>query len=84
MLRIQNKKRELAAGAFATTKPSAKEVKQTKINEIKALIDVQLVVFSVDNVFYILVNAAHQVTSHAKRFAVFVVKTQMLQINCEN
>ncbi|XP_064929315.1 helicase-like transcription factor isoform X7 [Columba livia] len=40
MLRIQNKKRELAAGAFATTKPSAKEVKQTKINEIKALIDV--------------------------------------------
>lgn len=40
MLRIQNKKRELAAGAFATRKPSANEVKQTKINEIKALIDV--------------------------------------------
>ncbi|NXW87489.1 HLTF factor, partial [Alopecoenas beccarii] len=40
MLRIQNKKRELAAGAFATKKPSANEVKQTKINEIKALIDV--------------------------------------------
>ncbi|XP_065496614.1 helicase-like transcription factor isoform X2 [Caloenas nicobarica] len=39
MLRIQNKKRELAAGAFATKKPSANEVKQTKINEIKALID---------------------------------------------
>ncbi|NXV86713.1 HLTF factor, partial [Calonectris borealis] len=39
MLKIQNKKRELAAGAFATKKPSASEVKQTKINEIKALID---------------------------------------------
>uniref|UniRef100_A0A8C4V5J1 Helicase like transcription factor n=1 Tax=Falco tinnunculus TaxID=100819 RepID=A0A8C4V5J1_FALTI len=39
MLKIQNKKRELAAGAFATKKPSATEVKQTKINEIKALID---------------------------------------------
>ncbi|NWQ80691.1 HLTF factor, partial [Columbina picui] len=40
MLRIQNKKRELAAGAFANKKPSANEVKQTKIDEIKALIDV--------------------------------------------
>ncbi|KAF1650890.1 Helicase-like transcription factor, partial [Eudyptes chrysocome] len=39
MLKIQNKKRELAAGAFATKKPSASEVNQTKINEIKALID---------------------------------------------
>ncbi|NXI96980.1 HLTF factor, partial [Psophia crepitans] len=39
MLKIQNKKRELAAGAFATKKPSASEVKQTKINEIKGLID---------------------------------------------
>ncbi|XP_064372505.1 helicase-like transcription factor isoform X3 [Dromaius novaehollandiae] len=39
MLKIQNKKRELAAGAFATKKPSASEIKQTKINEIKALID---------------------------------------------
>ncbi|NXI61513.1 HLTF factor, partial [Anseranas semipalmata] len=39
MLKIQNKKRELAAGAFATKKPSTSEVKQTKINEIKALID---------------------------------------------
>ncbi|XP_010181283.1 PREDICTED: helicase-like transcription factor, partial [Mesitornis unicolor] len=39
MLKIQNKKRELAAGAFATKKPSASELKQTKINEIKALID---------------------------------------------
>ncbi|XP_074954857.1 helicase-like transcription factor [Phalacrocorax aristotelis] len=39
MLKIQKKKRELAAGAFATKKPSASEVKQTKINEIKALID---------------------------------------------
>ncbi|KAM6414608.1 helicase-like transcription factor isoform 2-T2 [Rhynochetos jubatus] len=39
MLKIQTKKRELAAGAFAAKKPSASEVKQTKINEIKALID---------------------------------------------
>ncbi|KFV76295.1 Helicase-like transcription factor, partial [Struthio camelus australis] len=39
MLKIQNKKRELAVGAFATKKPSASEIKQTKINEIKALID---------------------------------------------
>uniref|UniRef100_A0A8C3JGA8 Helicase like transcription factor n=1 Tax=Calidris pygmaea TaxID=425635 RepID=A0A8C3JGA8_9CHAR len=39
MLKIQNKKRKLAAGAFATKKPSASEAKQTKINEIKALID---------------------------------------------
>ncbi|XP_057277832.1 helicase-like transcription factor isoform X1 [Pezoporus wallicus] len=39
MLKIQNKKRELAAGAFATKKPSASEIKQTKIKEIKALID---------------------------------------------
>ncbi|KFU94994.1 Helicase-like transcription factor, partial [Chaetura pelagica] len=39
MLKIQNKKRKLAAGAFATKKPSASEVKQTKINEIKALIE---------------------------------------------
>ncbi|KFO91269.1 Helicase-like transcription factor, partial [Buceros rhinoceros silvestris] len=39
MLKIQNKKRKLAAGAFAAKKPSASEVKQTKINEIKALID---------------------------------------------
>ncbi|XP_054022731.1 helicase-like transcription factor [Dryobates pubescens] len=39
MLKIQKKKRELAAGAFATKKPSASEVKQAKINEIKTLID---------------------------------------------
>ncbi|KAJ7420394.1 helicase-like transcription factor [Willisornis vidua] len=39
ILNIQNKKRELAAGAFATKKPSASEVKQNKMNEIKALID---------------------------------------------
>ncbi|XP_071423078.1 helicase-like transcription factor isoform X2 [Pithys albifrons albifrons] len=39
ILKIQNKKRELAAGAFATKKPSASEVKQNKMNEIKALID---------------------------------------------
>ncbi|KAM8804821.1 helicase-like transcription factor [Eudromia elegans] len=39
MLKIQKKKRELAAGAFATKKPSASEIKQNKINEIKTLID---------------------------------------------
>ncbi|EMP38013.1 Helicase-like transcription factor [Chelonia mydas] len=39
MLKIQNKKRELAAGAFASKKLTASEVKQTKINEIKTLID---------------------------------------------
>lgn len=38
ILKIQNK-RELAAGAFATKKPSASKVKQYKIEEIKALID---------------------------------------------
>nr|XP_056706370.1 helicase-like transcription factor [Euleptes europaea] len=36
MLKIQNKKRELAAGAFGAKKPSSSE---TKINEIKTLID---------------------------------------------
>ncbi|XP_060098305.1 helicase-like transcription factor [Heteronotia binoei] len=36
MLKIQNKKRELAAGAFGTKKPSSSE---TKINEIKTLMD---------------------------------------------
>ncbi|XP_061861855.1 helicase-like transcription factor isoform X2 [Colius striatus] len=39
MLKIQKKKRELAAGAFATKKPAASEVKQIKINDIKTLID---------------------------------------------
>ncbi|XP_065267489.1 helicase-like transcription factor [Emys orbicularis] len=39
MLEIQNKKRELAAGAFAAKKLTVSEVKQTKINEIKTLID---------------------------------------------
>lgn len=39
MLQIQNKKRELAAGAFAAKKLTVSEVKQTKINEIKTLID---------------------------------------------
>ncbi|XP_068960819.1 helicase-like transcription factor isoform X2 [Petaurus breviceps papuanus] len=39
MLKIQNKKRELAAGAFGTKKPNASEMKQAKINEIKTLID---------------------------------------------
>ncbi|KAK2090484.1 hypothetical protein P7K49_031740 [Saguinus oedipus] len=39
MLKIQNKKRELAAGAFGTKKPNADEMKQAKINEIRTLID---------------------------------------------
>ncbi|XP_006874460.1 PREDICTED: helicase-like transcription factor [Chrysochloris asiatica] len=39
MLKIQNTKRELAAGAFGTKKPNANEMKQAKINEIKTLID---------------------------------------------
>nr|KAF6378326.1 helicase like transcription factor [Myotis myotis] len=39
MLKIQNTKRELAAGAFGTKKTNASEVKQAKINEIKTLID---------------------------------------------
>nr|XP_023411199.1 helicase-like transcription factor isoform X5 [Loxodonta africana] len=39
MLKIQNTKRELAAGAFGAKKPNANEVKQAKINEIKTLID---------------------------------------------
>ncbi|KAM6224475.1 helicase-like transcription factor [Rhynchocyon petersi] len=39
MLKIQNTKRELAAGAFGTKKPNADEMKQAKINEIKTLID---------------------------------------------
>ncbi|EHB12267.1 Helicase-like transcription factor [Heterocephalus glaber] len=39
MLKIQNTKRELAAGAFGTKKTNANEMKQAKINEIKTLID---------------------------------------------
>lgn len=39
MLKIQNMKRELAAGAFGTKKPDADEMKQAKINEIRTLID---------------------------------------------
>ncbi|XP_045440060.1 helicase-like transcription factor isoform X7 [Pipistrellus kuhlii] len=39
MLKIQNTKRELAAGAFGTKKTNASEVKQAKVNEIKTLID---------------------------------------------
>ncbi|XP_062069343.1 helicase-like transcription factor isoform X7 [Lepus europaeus] len=38
MLKIQNTKRELAAGAFGTKK-NANEMKQAKINEIRTLID---------------------------------------------
>lgn len=36
MLKIQNKKRELAAGAFGTKKPPTGE---TKMNEIRTLMD---------------------------------------------
>ncbi|XP_007938400.1 helicase-like transcription factor [Orycteropus afer afer] len=39
MLKIQNTKRELAAGAFGTKKTNANEMKQAKIDEIKTLID---------------------------------------------
>ncbi|XP_060053525.1 helicase-like transcription factor isoform X2 [Erinaceus europaeus] len=39
MLKIQNTKRELAAGAFGTKKSNANEMKQAKINEIRTLID---------------------------------------------
>ncbi|XP_029070346.1 helicase-like transcription factor isoform X4 [Monodon monoceros] len=39
MLKIQNTKRELAAGAFGTKKADASEMKQAKINEIRTLID---------------------------------------------
>nr|XP_033813689.1 helicase-like transcription factor isoform X2 [Geotrypetes seraphini] len=40
MVKIQDKKRELAAGAFGTKKMSSSEMKQAKIKEIKALIDI--------------------------------------------
>ncbi|XP_075057999.1 helicase-like transcription factor [Mixophyes fleayi] len=39
MLKIQSKKRELAAGAFGGNKPSSSEMKQARINEIKTLVD---------------------------------------------
>lgn len=39
MLKIQNTKRELAAGAFGTKKQDANEMKQAKINEIRTLVD---------------------------------------------
>ncbi|XP_029470884.1 LOW QUALITY PROTEIN: helicase-like transcription factor [Rhinatrema bivittatum] len=39
MLKIQDKKRELAAGAFGAKKMNSSEMKQAKINEIKTLID---------------------------------------------
>ncbi|XP_069474423.1 helicase-like transcription factor isoform X2 [Ambystoma mexicanum] len=40
MIKIQNRKRELAAGAFGTKKPNASERKQARIDEIKTLIDI--------------------------------------------
>ncbi|XP_053316883.1 helicase-like transcription factor isoform X2 [Spea bombifrons] len=39
MLKIQDKKRELAAGAFGTSKPTASEAKQARIAEIRTLVD---------------------------------------------
>ncbi|KAM4043571.1 helicase-like transcription factor isoform 2-T4 [Anomaloglossus baeobatrachus] len=39
MLKIQSKKRELAAGAFGTHKPSAREIKEARIKEIRTLVD---------------------------------------------
>lgn len=39
MLKIQNTKRELAAGAFGTKNLDANEMKQAKINEIRTLVD---------------------------------------------
>ncbi|XP_056420818.1 helicase-like transcription factor isoform X2 [Hyla sarda] len=39
MLKIQDKKRELAAGAFGTNKPSSSEIKQARINEIRTLVN---------------------------------------------
>ncbi|XP_064418406.1 helicase-like transcription factor isoform X2 [Latimeria chalumnae] len=39
MMKIQNKKRELAAGAFGTKKQNPSEMKQARIQEIRTLID---------------------------------------------
>ncbi|KAM4693493.1 helicase-like transcription factor [Discoglossus pictus] len=39
MIKIQNKKRELAAGAFGTKKPNTSEIKQARIDEIRSLVD---------------------------------------------
>ncbi|XP_073437165.1 helicase-like transcription factor [Dendrobates tinctorius] len=39
MLKIQSKKRELAAGAFGSHKPSAREMKEARIKEIRTLVD---------------------------------------------
>jgi SWI/SNF-related matrix-associated actin-dependent regulator of chromatin subfamily A3 len=39
MLKIQNTKRELAAGAFGMKKTNTSDTKQAKINEIRTLID---------------------------------------------
>ncbi|KAM5165125.1 helicase-like transcription factor [Mantella aurantiaca] len=39
MLKIQDKKRQLAAGAFGGNKPTSREIKQARINEIRTLID---------------------------------------------
>ncbi|XP_018424390.1 PREDICTED: helicase-like transcription factor [Nanorana parkeri] len=39
MQKIQNKKRELAAGAFGGNKPTSSQMKQARINEIRTLVD---------------------------------------------
>ncbi|MEE6500961.1 hypothetical protein FKM82_004011 [Ascaphus truei] len=39
MLKIQNKKRELAAGAFGSKRPNSSDIKQARINEIRTLVD---------------------------------------------
>ncbi|XP_072263993.1 helicase-like transcription factor isoform X2 [Pyxicephalus adspersus] len=39
MLKIHNKKRELAAGAFEGNKQTSSEIKQARINEIRTLVD---------------------------------------------
>ncbi|XP_068136851.1 helicase-like transcription factor isoform X2 [Hyperolius riggenbachi] len=39
MLKIQQKKRELAAGAFGGSRPSASEIKAARINDIRTLVD---------------------------------------------
>ncbi|XP_040205021.1 helicase-like transcription factor isoform X2 [Rana temporaria] len=39
MLKIQDKKRELASGAFGGNKPTSSEMKQARINEIRTLVD---------------------------------------------
>ncbi|KAM9316484.1 helicase-like transcription factor [Gastrophryne carolinensis] len=39
MLKIQNRKKELAAGAFGGNKPTSADIKRARINEIRTLVD---------------------------------------------